>query len=275
MTPRPGEVLVAILNNVQDFQTARDQFWYRIPRSSAHKWVGERWPPEAIAFYLTKPFASDAHTIRHYAPVNYVTTATRAELFPTEEPNVKSDRVYYRLHLGALQSLPQPLVSRRKRRITFIPTTWTKFIGATDINDLYDDSPLEDALWHELKKRHIPAERQEFVQARQNDFALDFAVYCAKGKIAIETDGDSWHISPEKAVKDNDRDNALESTGWRVLRFTTKQIRERMEEDCLPIIAATINDLGGVDEGNYLPRKVSDKPGLPLQGTLFEPGGAG
>ncbi|CAA9581533.1 MAG: hypothetical protein AVDCRST_MAG18-3210 [uncultured Thermomicrobiales bacterium] len=36
----------------------------------------------------------------------------------------------------------------------------------------------------------VLAERQEFVTAKGRNYALDFAVYCARGKINIETDGD-------------------------------------------------------------------------------------
>jgi len=41
-----GEVLVAIINDPLDFGIARDQHWYRIPVSSADKWLRHRWPPE-------------------------------------------------------------------------------------------------------------------------------------------------------------------------------------------------------------------------------------
>jgi hypothetical protein len=70
---------------------------------------------------------------------------------------------------------------------------------AVEINDLYDESPLEDRLWAEMKRLQIHAERQEFVRADQHDYALDFALYCALGKIDVETDGDTWHANPAKA----------------------------------------------------------------------------
>ncbi len=54
------------------------------------------------------------------------------------------NRRYYQLLLGNLQPLPKPILSRRLRRITFIPTTRKKFKTAIEINDLWDESPLED-----------------------------------------------------------------------------------------------------------------------------------
>jgi very-short-patch-repair endonuclease len=168
-----------------------------------------------------------------------------------------------------LQRLARPIPSLRQRRITFIETTWDKLTLAEEINDLYDDSPLENRLWTELKRLKIRAERQEWVDVDKRKYALDFAVYCSKGKLDIETDGDEWHANPEKAAKDNLRDNDLESQGWQQLRFTTHQVQEQMSNYCIPTIAETINTLGGVqEEGRLLPHKINPK----LPPGMFQPG---
>ena len=157
-------------------------------------------------------------------------------------------RRYLRLHLEPLQALPVPILSLRQRRIVFIPTTLRKLTSASEINELYDESPLEDLLWSALRKWNIFAERQELVTVSDRNYLLDFAVYCGRGKLDIETDGDKWHANPERAAKDNLRDNDLESVGWTQLRFNTCQIREQMAEYCLPKIAKTVNNLGGAEE---------------------------
>ena len=61
---KQGEVLVAILNDPIDFKIARDQHWYRIPVDSAKKWLKDKWPPEWIAFYLTKAFKKQRNIVR-------------------------------------------------------------------------------------------------------------------------------------------------------------------------------------------------------------------
>jgi very-short-patch-repair endonuclease len=162
-----------------------------------------------------------------------------------------------------------PIYSRRFRRIIFIPTTLEKFSNASEINDLYDESLLEDKLWAEFKRHNIPAERQEFVIARENNYALDFAVYCAKGNIDIETDGDFWHANPEKAEKDNLRDNDLKTRGWKVLRFSEKQTQEQSASYCIETVTENINNLGGVDEGKIIPRKINPDSGS-YQPSLFD-----
>ncbi len=154
----------------------------------------------------------------------------------------------------------------------FIATTWDKFRTATEINDLYDESPLEDRLWAEFKRLAINAERQELVTIEDRNYFLDFAIYCDAGKIDVETDGDEWHANPEKAALDNVRDNDLESKGWQQLRFNTKQIREALTNYCVPKIVETINYLGGLPkEGKLLPRKIDlNRPDGAYQLGLFD-----
>lgn len=268
-SPANEQVLVAIMKDRLDFEIARDQHWYRIPVTSADKWIGDRWPPAWLAFYQTKIFGSEAYAVRYYSQVLHIKRRFRWQLFPDQPHDKKSQREYYQLILSPLQQLPEPILSRRWRRITFIRTKWDRFIAAAEINDLYDESPLEDRLWVEMKRLQMPAERQVFVRADQRDYALDFALYCASGKLDVETDGDSWHANPEKAKQDNVRDNALKTDGWRVLRFTTKQIREEMSAYTLPKIVSNVNRLGGIDEGKVIPRQIRLGDG-PWQPSLFD-----
>lgn len=264
-----GEVLVAIINNKLDFAVLREQLWYRIPVSSVEKWIKEKWSPKWLAFYQTMAFGAEKHAVNYFAEVLEIREVRRWQLFPNEPHSEKSNRRYYQIFVRAIQTLPKPIYSRRYRRIIFIPTTWEKFINASEINDLFDESSLEDKLWAEFKRYNIPAERQEYVIARKNDYALDFAVYCAKGNIDIETDGDFWHANPEKAEQDNLRDHDLNTEGWKVLRFTEKQIREQAANYCIETVSENINKLGGVDEGKIIPRKINLDKGS-YQPSLFD-----
>ena len=264
-----GEVLVAIINNKLDFAILREHLWYRIPVSSVEKWIKERWPPKWLAFYQTMAFGSEKHAINYYAEVLDIREVRRWQLFPNEPHDEKSNKRYYQVFMKSIQTLLKPIYSRRYRRIIFIPTYWEKFINASEINDLFDESSLEDKLWDEFKRNNIPAERQEFVVARKNEYSLDFAVYCSKGSIDIETDGDFWHANPEKAMQDNLRDNDLSTEGWKVLRFTEKQIQAQAASYCVETVAENINVLGGVDEGKAIPRKINLDKGS-YQPSLFD-----
>ena len=267
-----GEVLVAIINQHRDFLLASEKQWYRIPVESQAKWLKERWPPRWLAFYQTKVFGNEAYSIRYFAKVKGIQEAYRWQLFPEEKDDPKATKRYYQLWLEPLRQLPHPIFSRRRRRLVFIPTTLAKFHTAAEINDLYDESALEDHLWNEFKRLTIGAERQELVTVATRNYFLDFAIYCGNGKIDVETDGDEWHANSEKAALDNLRDNDLESRGWQQLRFTTKQIREELTAYCVPKIVETINYLGGIhEEDELLPRKIDlNGPGGAYQLGLFD-----
>ena len=263
----PGEVLVAIMNSWDDFHILREQLWYRIPVERAPR----RWPPKWLAFYQTKAFGEEAYAIQYYGRVVEKRIVKRRVLFPREIPNPKSEREYYRVRLESLEQLPKPIRSGRPRRIVFVPTTWSKFRLAESINDLFDDSPLEDRLWSKLKELRISAERQWELITEGPRYLLDFAVFCAKGNLDVETDGHIWHSNPNGASRDRTRDNTLASVGWHVLRFDSSQIRESLTEYCVPEIAKTIGTLGGPSEEALAPRKLYSTPdGIVQQLSLFE-----
>ena len=157
------KLLVAIINNKADFAIAKRQNWYRIPVQSARKWAQKAWPPAWLAFYQTKTFERQAFSVNYFARVLHIRKAGRKELFPEEKKNAKSHKRYYQIFFAPLEKLSRPIVSLRRRRITFIPTNRQKFELAQEINDLYDESPLEDRLWTTFKKFGIQAERQEFI----------------------------------------------------------------------------------------------------------------
>lgn len=269
--PDPAaQLLVAIMNNLEDFRLARDNHWYRVPVSSQRKWLVHRWPPAWIAFYQTKLFGSERYSVRYFARVLRIRQQFGYELLPEyrDPRSEKGQRRYWQLMLDELRSRENPVFSRKLRRITFITTTLGKFLTAEEINDLFDDSPLENAMWTAMKRAGIPAERQFLVTAGEHNFFLDFAVRCAAGNIDIETDGDRYHANPEGSAEDNLRNNALAANRWHVLRFTTTQVQEQLESYCIPNITETINKLGGVDRDGELARLIN----LPEAGRPFQPG---
>jgi very-short-patch-repair endonuclease len=246
-------VLLSILNHPRDLALARDQHWYRIPVRSADKWLRRRWPPQWVAFYQTRIFGPEAFAVRYYTRVLEVRQVLRRELFPDQPHDEKALQCYYQLILGPLQQLDRPILSRRRRRIIFVQTTWHKFRSAAEINELSDESSLEDRLWAELKRHDLSAERQEFITANGHDYALDFAFYCTSGKLDVETDGDTWHADPHRIPEDNLRDNDLQTGGWKLLRFNTSQLNDRMTDYCLPTIVKNIQRLGGLAEDRLIP----------------------
>lgn len=132
-------VLVAIMNNLQDWQRVQDEHWYRLPVKHA--------PANApnfdwIAFYFSKVFNADKWAIHFCAPILGHELLTRLDLLPAEPQHRRAHDWYYKLTLGPLQHKLPPIVSDTWRRITFIATTGDRFEAAREITDLYaDQSP--------------------------------------------------------------------------------------------------------------------------------------
>jgi very-short-patch-repair endonuclease len=260
-----GEVLVALLKEKADFAILQEQGWYRMPVAN----VPRHWPPKWLAFYQPKAFGDEAFRVQHYGEVAQIQVVRRSELFPNEFESARSSQQYYKLTIKDLETLDRPILSLRPRRLVFVPTTWEKFSHADQINDLFDDSPLEDVLWRHFKRLLIQAERQWELLIGENHFFLDFALFCVKAPLAVETDGDTWHTNPERANQDYLRQNAIESRGWHVMRFNSQEIREQMESYCLPEIQRAINTQGGLSEEHLVPRLFYPKDGA-VQLSLFE-----
>lgn len=264
------QVLVAIMRDRLDFEYARNDGWYRIPVASVDKYLCDRWPPQWLAFYHTRAFATERYAVHYYATVTSVDIVQRRDLISGEPDTLKSRTKYYKVSIGPLQKRSMPLVSPRLRRITFIPTIGQKFLLATELNDLFDDSPLEDALWTAFKAHAIPADRQELIEVGRRCYIPDFTIRCAKAQLLVEADGDQWHANRARAARDNIRDNALKTAGYQILRFSTTEIREHLNSYCLPTIAQNINRLGGI-EANGIPLRIDlNIPKGLYQRNLFE-----
>lgn len=264
------ELLVGIVNNISDYDIIQNRFWYRIPVDKADKLLKKRWPPDWIAFYYTDSIKKYPQMVIHYGKVSRISVESRKELFPSEKKNYKTNKEYYKISFDEVRILPKPILSRRWRRIVFIQTTFRKFIKAREVNDLFDGSTLEDRLWAEFKRNRISADRQEVVKIDDKFYSLDFSIYCKKGKINIELDGDRWHHNPKGSAKDNIRNNDLTSNGWSVIRFDSQQVHEKMETYCIPTIKVSINKLGGIDpDESAMERFLKQNPGAAYP-TYFE-----
>ena len=252
------ELLVALLPKKSALDILKNEGWYHIPVANAPK----RWPPKSMAFYQGRVFEEDAYKIQYFGEVESITIVPRKKLFPVTKRNQhKAEKLYYQIRLKDLQMRYTPIVSYRPRRLVFVPSTMEKFEKAEQINDLFDESPLEDRLWKALKYIGILAERQWKVVIQDNNYYLDFAVFCKNGKLAIETDGYKFHYdSKEKIDKDTWRQNEIELDDWRFLHYTSKQVKDDWTP-YLSQIEQKISQLGGMESPELFERKVREEQG--------------
>lgn len=233
--------LVGIVTRKKDWGLIQTEHWYRIPVKSAPDGLSQI---KYLAFYLTKALGEGRWSVSHYAEVKRLSQVKRLELLPDEPRHKRAAEPYYKIDIGALRSLPNPIPSRRWRRLVFIPTSLERLRRAQEINDLFRTSPIEDRLYAAMKDVGLPAERQYLVRERTGHM-LDLALFCHDGNLDIECDGEHYHSGRGKAIEDRTRDNDLTSGGWRILRFSGSEINHD-PGSCLELVRRTIRRLGGV-----------------------------
>lgn len=129
-------VLVGVINRKVDFAAARDEGWYRIPVNRAPDYID----CEYVAFYFSRAFTSLNGGIHYYARTLGHELVRRRDLLPQETRHPRADDLYYRFALGPLQEKKPPILNPTVRPISFIFSTWDRFVAASKIADLYSDA---------------------------------------------------------------------------------------------------------------------------------------
>ncbi len=232
-------VLVAVMNNRRDFEIARAQGWYRIPVATAPPQIAA----EHLALYFTKAFGPEKWSIRYYAPIRRFRIVNRLDLLPQEPDHPRAHRQYYKIEIGSLQLLPQPIPSRRLRRITFMLTTLRRLLDAQEINDLWVTDSLKERLWGELQRQGIEAEREYLVQEGRVAYLLDFAILCRRGNLGIECGSRLGGVSV--AESGSLRAYFLDSRGWEILHFTAAALEDDLVA-CVDVVMQHVEKHGGL-----------------------------
>jgi hypothetical protein len=175
-------VLVAYVPRPSDFDLVRREGWYRIPQRSAPKGLHA----EVIAFYFGAAFGEEKYAIHYYARNAGHELARRRDLLPDETDHPRAGDIYYKVQLGPLQRLAQPIVSLRWRRLTFVHTTWDRFQDATEINDLFiEGGPYVDRLYATLKERGVSADRDYRVNETGPEYVVALSVPTRDGRVNV------------------------------------------------------------------------------------------
>lgn len=175
-------VLVAYVPKPADFTIIREEGWYRIPQRHMPKGLYA----EYFAFYFGRKFGPEKWAIHYYAPQLGYELVTRRDLLPHQPDHPRADDYYYKVQLGPLKKLSEPIISLRWRRITFIHTTWDRFQDAKEINDLFvEGGDYVDRLYATLKERGIQSERNYEVREDGAAYQLPLAIFCQDGRIDI------------------------------------------------------------------------------------------
>lgn len=142
-------VLVCVLPRPRDLDIARLFGWYRIPLRTAPKVIAV----DYLAFYQPSSFRERGGRIEYIAEVRGHELTTRAELLRAETHHPRAHEEYYKIQIGALEPLPQPILADKWRRLTFLYTTGEYLLRARTLNDLVIHSEERSLLWRSLRER--------------------------------------------------------------------------------------------------------------------------
>lgn len=142
-------VLVCLLPAPRDLEIARLLGWYRIPLRTAPKVV----TVDYLAFYQPASFGERSGQVEFIAEVKGHELTTRAELLKDESEHPRAHDEYYKIQLGALEKLKEPIKTDRWKRLTFLYSTGEHLLNAKTLNELVVEGEERSLLWKNLRER--------------------------------------------------------------------------------------------------------------------------
>jgi len=142
-------ILVCLLPTPRDMEIARLLGWYRIPLRSSPKVV----TVDYLAFYQPSAFGEHGGQIEFIAQVRGHELTTRGELLRDEGDHPRAKEEYFKILLGGLEKLDQPILADKWKRITFLYSTGEYLLKAKTLNDLVVDGNERQLLWRSLRER--------------------------------------------------------------------------------------------------------------------------
>jgi len=142
-------ILVCLLPTPRDLEIARLLGWYRIPLRTSPKVVAV----DYLAFYQPSAFGERGGQIEFVAAVRGHELTTRGELLKDEANHPRAREEYYKIQIGALEKLSQPITTDKWKRLTFLYTTGEYLLNAMTLNDLVVAGDERQLLWQSLRER--------------------------------------------------------------------------------------------------------------------------
>ena len=142
-------ILVCLLPSPRDLEIARLLGWYRIPLRSAPKVVSV----DYLAFYQPASFGERGGQVEYVAKVNGHELTTRGELLKDESDHPRAKEEYFKIQLGGLERLKEPIRTDKWKRLTFLYSTGEYLLNARTLNDLVVEGEERNRLWRSLRER--------------------------------------------------------------------------------------------------------------------------
>lgn len=180
-------VLVGVLRRKSDLQYLLQQGWYRIPQRQMPRGVYA----EYLAFYLsgTAARAHGSSGIGLYAQRSGIELCYRRDLLPHEADHPNANEAYYRVAVTALKHRVPPILNPTRRSISFILTTWDRFIRAEQIADLYSKADyFVDRVYHALREAHVRSHLYWEAERPRTGFPAQVRILCEDGVVVASSE---------------------------------------------------------------------------------------
>ncbi len=142
-------ILVCLLPTPRDMEIARLLGWYRIPLKSAPKVVSV----DYLAFYQPASFGKRSGQVEYIAQVRGHELTTRGELLKDESDHPRAKEEYFKIQLGGLEKLNEPIHTDKWKRLTFLYSTGEYLLNAKTLNDMVVAGEERNTLWKSLRER--------------------------------------------------------------------------------------------------------------------------
>jgi len=137
---------------VRDFEIARLLGWYRIPLRTAPKIIDV----DYLAFYQTGVFGVEHRwKIEYFAECRGHELHHRKDLFKDKPDHPRANEEYYKVQIGPICTLLNPISAEAWKRITFLYTTGLLFNNALKISDLVLNNEDRMVVWRALRERAV------------------------------------------------------------------------------------------------------------------------
>jgi hypothetical protein len=194
-------VLIGVVRRKRDLAYARDQHWYRIPQAQLPKGVNA----EYIALFLSGAvFKERSGGIHYYAEKRGLELVRRRDLLPEESDHPRADDVYYQVQLGDLIEKNPPVLNPSRRIISFVYTTWDRFVKAREISDLYSTADyFVDRIYHALRSTGLTPQRIWQAEYREAGRAAELRILCEKGTVVASTERNGGAVYLDDSQKED------------------------------------------------------------------------
>lgn len=142
-------ILVCLIPTPRDMEIARLLGWYRIPLKNAPKVVSV----DYLAFYQPASFGERSGQVEYIAQVRGHELTTRGELLKDESNHPRAKEEYFKIQLGELEKLKEPIHTDKWKRLTFLYSTGEYLLNAKTLNDLVVEGEERNLLWKSLRER--------------------------------------------------------------------------------------------------------------------------